>query len=409
MSETTLSKQGHSDVRAALAALDTDDAEYAVRFVDLLLDWCRAAQASDLHLQPTSIGLKVDCRLDGVLQNLGEFPAGGSTDPVARLKVMAQLLTYRRDVPQEGRIRDGVDGADMRVSTFPTLYGERAAVRFLGSDAHRWNLAELGLPEDTDRAWRQMLGNTAGALLITGPAGSGKTTTSYASLREIARQSRCGRSMLSMEDPIEAAVTGVAQSQVNEPAGFTLVEGLRSILRQDPEVIFVGEIRDADSAAIAMQAALTGQLVLTTFHAESPASAISRLINLGVPPYVVASAIRGILNQRLVRRLCKCSTRAKEDDSTLGLSVGRHWVSTGCAACHYSGYRGRGLIVELAQPAELGLTQLILDRADMRALERAALAAGMISRWQRAVTAIEAGLTSCDEVRRVLGFDDAGT
>ena len=293
VSETTLSKQGHSDVRAALAALDTDDAEYAVRFVDLLLDWCRAAQASDLHLQPTSIGLKVDCRLDGVLQNLGEFPAGGSTDPVARLKVMAQLLTYRRDVPQEGRIRDGVDGADMRVSTFPTLYGERAAVRFLGSDAHRWNLAELGLPEDTDRAWRQMLGNTAGALLITGPAGSGKTTTSYASLREIARQSRCGRSILSMEDPIEAAVTGVAQSQVNEPAGFTLVEGLRSILRQDPEVIFVGEIRDADSAAIAMQAALTGQLVLTTFHAESPASAISRLINLGVPPYVVASAVRG--------------------------------------------------------------------------------------------------------------------
>ena len=246
-------------------------------------------------------------RLDGVLQPIGVFPRGDAADVVSRLKVLAQLLTYHSDRPQEGRIRDKPGEIEMRVSTFPTLHGERAVIRLFASQQRFQYLEDLGLPPEIDAALRKLLRETSGALIISGPAGSGKTTTAYACLREFVRTSEGGRSVVSIEDPIEVAVDGVAQSQVNPQAGFNLATGLRSLMRQDPEVILVGEIRDREAAETVFQAALTGHVVLTTFHAGSAAVAISRLIDMGIEPYLLRSGTLAILNQRLVRRLCPCA------------------------------------------------------------------------------------------------------
>ena len=252
-----------------LRRFDPADGQYAMQFVELLLDSARSLDASDIHLQPTPAGLELRLRIDGVLQALGVFPAGVAANVIARIKVLADLLTYRTDVPQEGRIRSATP-VEMRVSTFPTLYGEKAVVRlFAGGRFLR--IDDLGLPVEIASALRRLLAETSGAILITGPAGSGKTTTAYACLRELVASSESGRSIATLEDPIETAIAGVAQSQVNAAAGFDLATGLRSLMRQDPEVIMVGEIRDRATAEIAFQAALTGQLVLSTFHAPSAA------------------------------------------------------------------------------------------------------------------------------------------
>lgn len=264
-------------VQRQLAELDGSDTAYATRFVELLLDAASELVASDVHLQPTSDGLEIRWRLDGVLQRLGTFPTGESADIVTRLKVLAELLTYRTDAPQEGRIRKPQGDVEMRVSTFPTLHGERAVVRLFAAERRYLYVEDLGLPTELHEKLKEQLAETSGALLISGPAGSGKTTTAYAALRQLARDSGGEKSIVSLEDPVEMAVDGVAQSQVNETAGFDFAAGLRSLMRQDPEVIFVGEIRDQTTAETAFQAALTGHLVLTTFHAGSAAAVISRL------------------------------------------------------------------------------------------------------------------------------------
>ena len=239
---------------------------------------------------------------------------------MARLKVLADLLTYRTDVPQEGRIRSPETAVEMRVSTFPTLYGEKAVVRLFTSSSRFLQLADLGLGADVDEALSRLLGETSGAILVVGPAGSGKTTTLYACLREIAARSEGGRSIVTLEDPIEVALPGVAQSQVNLPAGFDLTSGLRSIMRQDPEVIMVGEIRDRPTAQIALEASLTGQLVLSSFHAPGAAGAISRLLEMGLEPYVLRSGLLAVVSQRLLRKLCGCAASDRSVRGPVGLA-----------------------------------------------------------------------------------------
>jgi len=396
-----------ADLARQLAALDSAATDYATRFADLLLAAARAAGTSDVHLTPTAAGCELAWRIDGLLLPLGTFAAGSATSVVARLKVLAGLLTYRTDVPQEGRLAAGVDGIEIRVSTFPTLYGERAVLRLFAADRRLARLADLGLPDDVAQRLGRLLGETSGAILITGPAGSGKTTTAYACLREIiAAEGRPGggRSIVSLEDPVEVALPGAAQSQVNEGAGLTLATGLRSLLRQDPEVIFVGEIRDRATAEITLQAALTGQLVLTTFHATSAAGAISRLADMGLEPYVLRSGVLAIVGQRLVRRLCSCARPERDEAERLGLEVTRSWHSAGCERCRGTGYSGRLVLAELLVPQGGPLGRAILARGDAEELEQLAIAAGMITRWQRACAAVEAGQTSPAEVRRVLGF-----
>lgn len=416
----------YSQLAAQLRALDSAGADYATKFVEILLGAAQALDASDAHLAPTPDGIELLLRIDGVLQPLGMFPQGSTASVVARLKVLADLLTYRTDVPQEGRIRStaavssyGVtepkdhvaardscgdtSAVEMRVSSFPTLYGEKAVVRmFAGSRLMLLN--DLGLPDEIADRLRGLLGETSGAILVTGPAGAGKTTTVYASLRELVVATAGGRSIATLEDPIESAISGVAQSQVNVAAGFDLATGLRSLMRQDPEVIMVGEIRDRVTAEVAFQAALTGQLVLSTFHAPSAAGAISRLSDMGIEPYLLRSGVLAIISQRLVRRLCDCRRPIADEAAMLGLPAARAWRAVGCDACGGTGYRGRAVLAEMFTADSSELAAAILSKSDSATLERLAVARGMTSRWQRAVAAVEVGITSPQEIRRVLGF-----
>jgi general secretion pathway protein E len=387
-----------------MARYDPADPQYATHAVDAMLAEGRTSGASDLHLQPTQDGLELKYRLDGVLLPAGRFPAKLAANIIARLKVQADLLTYHTDRPQEGRIRTGNSELEMRVSTFPTINGERAVVRFFGGANKYQHLVDLGLPEDVLISLRRLLEETSGAIIVSGPAGSGKTTTAYACLREIARETAGARSLVSIEDPIEVAVEGVAQSQVNQQVGLDLQSGLRFLMRQDPEVIFVGEIRDRLTAAGAMQASLTGQLMLTTFHAGSAAETISRLLDMSIEPYILRSGLLGVLNQRLLRRLCQCARETDDLDARLGLKVRKMRQAGGCAECRGTGYNGRFLVVELLVIAHTDLGRAVLSRCDTAELEQLALKAGMESRWSRACQAVEVGLTSPAEVRRVLGF-----
>jgi len=358
---------------------------FAVEFVDSLLAAARQAGASDIHLQPHDSGDSISLlwRLNGVLHPVATLPKG-KQNVIARLKVVAELLTYQTEKPQEGRIRTGSDGVEMRLSTFPTIHGEKAVVRLFIADQTHHTLDQLGLADDALATLTEQLSATSGVVLIAGPAGSGKTTTLYACLRHLAgAQPR--RGMSSLEDPVEAVIPGVAQSQVKASSGFTYANALKSLLRQDPEVIMVGEIRDRETADMVFQASLSGHLVLTSFHAGSSAEAVSRLVDMGIEPFVLRSGLRSIVTQRLLRKRCECGARPD------------------CGQCLGTGYSGRIVIAELARPDAPGLRRAILDRNEAREIETAFVRAGMIPLQVRAEEAVRQGLTTPEEVVRVLG------
>jgi type II secretory ATPase GspE/PulE/Tfp pilus assembly ATPase PilB-like protein len=387
-----------------LARLDPADPRYATDAVDAILAGAKGADASDVHFQPSADGLEIRWRVDGVLQPVGVLPSKLGPNVVARLKVLAELLTYRTDIPQEGRLRVGTGAVEMRLSTFPTLHGEKAVVRVFAGPGRLLRLADLGLPEEIRATLEAALAETSGAVVLSGPAGSGKTTTIYACLRELAARSKGERSLTTLEDPIESDLAGVAQSQVNPTAGLTLETGLRALLRQDPEVIAIGEIRDRTTAELALQAALTGHLTLTTFHAGSACEVIGRLLDMGLEPYVIRSGLRAVVAQRLARRLCpECALPCQSNEDLLGLPVQQARLPRGCEACRGTGYAGRLVIAEMLLPHDHDLGAAILSRHDVHELERTALAGGMIGRWQRAYRAVEEGFTSPGEIRRVLG------
>ncbi|MCA9054384.1 MAG: Flp pilus assembly complex ATPase component TadA, partial [Planctomycetaceae bacterium] len=304
-----------------LPGLALDAPHNVPQIVDAMLAAAQQAGASDLHLVPGPDQLDLYWRLDGVLKNIDQLPHAIAPNIVARLKVLAELLTYRVEVPQEGRIRTGNARVEMRVSTFPTLYGEKVVIRlFVGSGRYR-RLADLGLPADVTAEMKDLLAERGGLLLATGPAGCGKTTTVYAALREFTEGSDGGRSLVSIEDPIEAVIPGVAQSQVQPAAGFTYDIGLRSLLRQDPDVMLVGEIRDRGTAELVFQASLAGHLVLSTYHAGDSIAALQRLEDMGIERYQLKSGLLGIVSQRLMRRLCECAVTRSQPEERLGLPV----------------------------------------------------------------------------------------
>jgi type II secretory ATPase GspE/PulE/Tfp pilus assembly ATPase PilB-like protein len=370
-----------------LAALGPPAPERVVPAVDLILTEGASRRASDVHFEPTPNGLEIRFRIDGVLHPVASLPRELATNVIARLKVMAELLTYRTDVPQEGRIRADDRGSveDMRVSTFPTVHGEKAVVRIFHTAAELLNLDQLGLSPEIERNLTALLAERTGAIFLTGPSGSGKTTTIYACLRRLARDGS-GKHIVTIEDPVERWIEGVSQSQARPGTEFDFARGLRSLLRQDPDVIMVGEIRDPETAAAATEAALTGHLVFSTLHAGSACGVIGRLLEMGIEPYVLTSGVRGILNQRLVRRLCnECRN-----------------PSAGCPACGGTGFRGRFLIAELLTiNAELRLA--ILAKSDSAALEAIATAGGWRTIRQAADDAVRSGRTTADEILRVLG------
>ena len=400
-----LAKSGlRGELASRLTRGDQAQPNYVSDVVAAVLAGAGEARASDIHFTPGETELTILWRIDGVLQPVATLPRKLAANVAARLKVLADLLTYRTDIPQEGRLREGSSDAEMRLSTFPTLYGEKAVVRlFAGTGRYQWP-SDLGLPDDIQRGLLGLLRETAGALLITGPAGSGKTTTAYACLRELHRESGAGKSLVTLEDPIETVLTGVSQSQVNRSAEFNYATGLRSLLRQDPDAILVGEIRDRETAETVFQACLTGHLVLSTFHAGSAAEAVSRLGDMGIEPYLLRTGLLAIICQRLFRSLCECAVWSDDETAKLGFDVPRVRVSVGCAACDGTGYRGRMLLAELLDPNAKNVGRAILARSDATELHALAERAGMLSMNQRAAQAVAAGSLSPLEVRRVLGF-----
>lgn len=400
------------ETAAALARLSPGDPAYAANAVDIVLTAALRGSVSDVHLLPTPDGLAIAWRIDGLLQPVACLPKPVAANVVSRLKVLAGLLTYKTDLPQEGRLavqadQSSTEARELRLSTFPTLYGEKAVVRCFAPQATLERLADLGLPEDVAARLAALLSETDGAVLFTGPAGSGKTTTAYACLREIAVVSHGGRALASLEDPVEVPLAGVAQTQVQPHVGFDLARGISALLRQDPEVIFVGEIRDPATAEGALQAALTGHLLLSTLHAQSAVAALSRLSELGVPPYALASGLRAIVHQRLVRKLCACARPASAPSELCGLQVAAAHVPAGCAQCHQTGYRGRMLLAELLEVETTALLDAILQRASRQELARAAASSPWRPLADQAREAIVSGLTSPAEVCRVLGFSFA--
>ncbi|MCA9020312.1 MAG: type II/IV secretion system protein [Planctomycetaceae bacterium] len=379
--------------------------EYVTELVDLILNQAQDINASDIHLLPSESRMRMDWRIDGVLHHVADFSPELAPRITSRLKVLSHLLTYRTDVPQEGRLRQqGEQAVETRISTFPTLYGEKVVVRlFVGSGQYK-HLESLNLPGEILFELQRLLSQTGGVILMTGPAGSGKTTTIYACLREIIRQSQGSRSLASLEDPIEVVVPTVAQSQVNPAAGFDMVLGLRSLLRQDPEVIMVGEIRDRETAETVFQASLSGHLVVTTFHAGSATEAVSRLSDMGIEPYLLRSGLLAILSQRLLRRLCTCAEYSQAEEDRMCLEVEQWKVPVGCPECGQTGYQGRMVLTEMLQPGQSEVANAILNRSDATVLHQLAIQSGMRTQWDRAQEAVNQGLTSPAEVRRVLGM-----
>lgn len=354
----------------------------AVAWVDAALAEGVRRGASDIHFEPTPTCLAVRFRTDGVMQPGGALPREFAGNIAARLKVLSDLLTYRTDIPQEGSIR-AESGPELRVSTFPTVHGEKVVVRVFQSVAPLQDVDQLGFDPAVLARLEGVLEERSGAVYLTGPSGSGKTTTIYACLNRLARAAD-GRHIVTIEDPVERVIPGVSQSQVRPGTEFDFARGLRSLLRQDPDIIMVGEIRDRETAAAAAEAALTGHLVFSTLHAGSAAGVVGRLLDMGVEPHVLTSGVRAILNQRLLRRVCAAC------------------VGAGCEGCGRTGYRGRLLVAELLIP-DAAFRRGILARADTEALEAIAVGAGWQRLRQAAAAEVAAGRTTAAEVDRVLG------
>ncbi len=346
-------------------------------------------KATDVYIEPWVDKLQVCFRVDGVILPATELPRELGPNIIARLKFLANLLSYRQDIPQEGRIAqvDSLEGIEVRVSTFPTIHGERVALRLFRRENRQFILEELGLEPGVLKNLKDAIGERTGAILFTGPGGSGKTTSIYSCLSHIAKTEKTRRHIVTLEDPVEQILEGVSQTQVSPSAGFDFSLGLRSLLRQDPEVILVGEMRDPETARVAIEAALSGHLLFSTLHAGSSCGVISRLLEMGLEPYLLTSSLRLILNQRLLRKICsKCKSK-------------------GCADCNNTGYKGRLLLLEaMALNAEMRST--ILQRADRATLESVFVNSGGITLVSHAIAAVKAGQTTREEVLRVLGSAD---
>jgi len=346
-------------------------------------------KATDIYIEPWVNKLQVCFRVDGVILPSTELPRELGPNIIARLKFLANLLSYRQDIPQEGRIVqvDSLEGIEVRVSTFPTIHGERVALRLFRRENRQFILEELGLEPGVLKNLKDAIGERTGAILFTGPGGSGKTTSIYSCLSHIAKTEKTRRHIVTLEDPVEQILEGVSQTQVSPSTGFDFSLGLRSLLRQDPEVILVGEMRDPETARVAIEAALSGHLLFSTLHAGSSCGVISRLLEMGIEPYLLTSSLRLILNQRLLRKNCpKCKGNA-------------------CADCNNTGYQGRLLLLE-AMVLNEDMRRAILNRADRTTLEEIFVNNGGITLVIHAIAVVKEGQTTREEVLRVLGSAD---
>jgi general secretion pathway protein E len=379
-----------------------------IRLVNALLSRALESRASDIHIEPFENQLKVRYRIDGILHEIDAPPRQLKAAVISRIKILAQLNIAERRLPQDGRIKVKIAGkdVDLRISTIPTLYGESVVIRLLERSQIFTDLESLGFPPDIYKTFSEMITKPHGMILVTGPTGSGKSTTLYCALQKI---NDPAKKIITIEDPVEYQLNGVNQIHVKPLIGLTFANGLRSIVRQDPDIIMIGEIRDAETAGIAIQAALTGHLVFSTLHTNDAAGAVSRLLEMGVEDYLLASALLGVLAQRLVRRLCtNCraqvpfqSSQIEEFSSNPPTTV---WEPIGCDACAGTGYLGRVGILELL-PATPEICKLIVQRADANLIRGLATSQGMRllreDGWQK----VRNGVTTLAEVLRVTRED----
>jgi type IV pilus assembly protein PilB len=385
----------------------------AVRLVSEIIQAALAKQASDIHIEPRSAETIVRIRIDGVLRDLNSIPRMLQNALISRIKILSDMDIAERRTPQDGRfmVNVGLRQIDLRVSTLPTQYGEKVVIRLLESSAQTASFAELGIPSDVSTVLSELLSMPQGMVLVTGPTGSGKSTTLYSALSILRRPSV---NIVTVEDPVEYVLPGISQSHVNRKAGLTFATCLRSILRQDPNIIMVGEIRDGETAEIAMKAAQTGHLVLSTLHTNDSISAIARLIDLGVPPFLVSTSLTGILAQRLVRKLCSCHSvrqATPEYQARLVLSgvktpSEKMSVPFGCQKCDQTGYKGRIGIFEMLRFDE-SIREIIRVGGRTNEIRDAARSCGMRTIQEDAIAKLNSGLTSLEEILRVVSFESA--
>jgi general secretion pathway protein E len=397
------------DIPKAEDLLGTTSEAPVIRMINALLLQALRERASDIHFEPYEARSVVRFRIDGELRDVIEPPRALHAALVSRLKVMASLDIAEKRLPQDGRmaLKLGDKSVDVRVSTLPTGPGERVVLRLLDKDAARLDLAALGMSEATLEAVDRLIREPHGIVLVTGPTGSGKTTTLYAA---ISRLPRGVLNIMTVEDPIEFALDGVGQTQVNPRIELSFARSLRSILRQDPDIIMIGEIRDLETAQIAVQASLTGHLVLATLHTNDAASVVTRLADMGIEPYLLASSLLGVLAQRLVRCLCPECRQAEAPTAGEGALLSKLALPTsqklyrpgGCAACGQSGYKGRTGIYELILIDET-MRRLIHDRAGEPALREACARAGVRTLAADGARWLADGTTSLAELLRVAG------
>ncbi len=405
-----LSGEWELDVEAAIEEtrdlLESPDEGPVIKFVHSLIFRAIRERSSDIHIEPFEKELVVRNRIDGILYSMVTAPRKWHAPVVSRIKVMANLDIGERRLPQDGRIRIRLGGKeiDIRVSIVPTSFGERAVLRILDRSNLLLGLEDIGLDPGELASLQRLLGRANGIVLVTGPTGSGKTTTLYAALRRLDSGTK---NIITIEDPVEYQIQGIGQIQVNPKIHLTFAGGLRSILRQDPDIIMVGEIRDSETAEIAIQASLTGHLVLSTLHTNDSPSAVTRLVDMGIEPFLVASSLAAVIAQRLVRKLCP-ACRVPYGPSPaqwreLGLSgepEGRFFGPAGCPACMNTGYRGRIGIFEILLVDDR-LRALVLERADSEGIKEFAISRGMRTILASGAEKVRAGSTSAEEVLRV--------
>jgi type IV pilus assembly protein PilB len=377
-----------------------------VKLVNMLITRASADRASDIHIEPTERDLRVRFRIDGVLHEIMRTPRSIVNAVVSRLKIMADIDIAERRRPQDGRINLRVGGRqlDLRVSTLPTIYGEKVVMRLLDTSNALLELEDLGFSPYTLERFETSYSKPYGTILVVGPTGSGKSTTLYATLNVLNKPET---NIITIEDPVEYRLPGVNQVQVNRKAGLTFAAGLRSFLRQDPDVMLVGEIRDGETASIAIESALTGHLVLSTLHTNDAPSSVSRLIEMGVEPFLVGSALDSVLAQRLARRLCEHCKEPYEPSEQLVEQA--RWTTApdtvyranGCKVCSHTGYRGRVAVHELMLVDE-EIERLAVERVSTDRLARAAVEAGMRTLREDGMAKVSEGVTSFEEILRVI-------
>jgi type IV pilus assembly protein PilB len=400
-------EQDLDELERAAAALEEGP---IVKMVNLLISQAIVDRASDIHIEPSDRDVRIRYRIDGVLQEVMRSPKNIQAGLISRLKVMADINIAERRVPQDGRIGLTVGGKtiDLRVATLPTVYGEKVVIRILDKSSVLLKLEEIGFLDSAFKKYQSAFTKPYGAILVTGPTGSGKSTTLYATLNIV---NKPDKNIITLEDPVEYRLTGINQMQMNVRAGLTFASALRSILRADPDIVLVGEVRDRETALIAIEAALTGHLVLSTLHTNDAPSALPRLVEMGVEPYLVASALDCVVAQRLARKLCqKCREPYRPEPSELESAGFPEYVwedvkelfrAVGCAACSKTGFRGRLGLFEV-MPMTEEIERLTVERSSSEEIKRSARRDGMITLREDGLEKVRMGVSSIEEILRVV-------